>query len=319
MSDYAVQTTQLTKTYPPRKGWRRVQRGSGTQAVRGIDLAVREGELFGLLGPNGAGKTTLVKMLCTLVLPTSGQAMVGGVSLHNERAIKTQVGLVVTDERSFYWRLSARRNLQFFAAMHGLHGAEAHWRVDEVLDAVGLLDRADDQFSGYSTGMRQRMAIARGLLHRPKILFLDEPTRSLDPISTLNLHNLIEAIRAERGMTVFLITHDLAEAEKLCDRVAVMHKGQLRGVGSAAELRGLVQPFKAYVLKVVGLSAEIKTTLQTQFTDITIEHDQLKFRSETGGIVLQDVLTALYENNVVVREISSAEASLDQVFALLTT
>ena len=319
MTQFAVEAIGLTKTYPQRRGWRRVKRErGGTQAVRGIDLQVRDGELFGLLGPNGAGKTTLVKMLCTLILPTSGEARIAGHDLSQERAIKSQVGLVVTDERSFYWRLSARRNLLFFAAMHGLFGAEAERRVDETLEAVQLLDRADVVFSDFSTGMRQRMAIARGLLHRPKILFLDEPTRSLDPTSTSNLHDRIEAIRAERNMTVFLITHDLSEAEKLCDRVAVMHLGELRGVGSSAELRTLVQPFRNYTVMVDTLSDGQRARLAASDGQFQLTQHALTFRSYGRDGMLDQVLKQLQQEEIVVLDVQSAEPSLESVFAQLT-
>lgn len=314
---FAIRTSGLTKTYPPKQGWRRVQRGGGTQAVRGIDLTVRNGEMFGLLGPNGAGKTTLVKMLCTLILPSGGSAEIAGYPLKQEQAIKREVGLVVTDERSFYWRLSARQNLMFFAAMHGMFGAEATRRVDETLDAVQLLDRSESIFSGFSTGMKQRMAIARGLLHKPKILFLDEPTRSLDPISTNNLHDLINNIRAERQMTVMLITHDLAEAEKMCDRVGVMHKGKLRGLGTADELRGMLQPFTDYTIEVDTISAELQQRLLT-IPSVKLTDKQIVCRNKDGDAVLQDVLTLVNNAGSIVTHIDSAEASLETVFTLLT-
>ncbi len=321
MTQFAVQTTQLTKTYPPKRGWRRVQKRAkrgGTQAVRGIDLAVREGELIGLLGPNGAGKTTLVKMLCTLILPSSGSAQVAGFELRHEAQIKRNVGLVVTDERSFYWRLSARTNLLFFAAMHGLYGQAARKRVDETLDAVQLLDRADTIFSDFSTGMKQRMAIARGLLHRPNILFLDEPTRSLDPISTNNLHDLINGIRAERQMTVFLITHDLGEAEKMCDRVAVMSQGQVRGVGTSAELRALVHPYIDYTLVLNTMPPELAARLSAAQFNATVEHSTVRVRLETGQRQLQTVLDHVAATQADVLSISSAEPTLEQVFSQLT-
>ncbi|MEJ2748263.1 MAG: ABC transporter ATP-binding protein [Anaerolineae bacterium] len=222
----AIEARHLSKQFDKPQGWRRLARMTPVTAVSDLSLAIPEGELFGLLGPNGAGKTTLVKMLCTLILPSSGGVTVAGHDLAEAGAIRAAVGLVVSDDRSFYWRLSARRNLVFFAAMHGLYGRAAAERIDQVLADVDLLDVADRRFGQFSSGMKQRLAVARSLLHRPRILFLDEPSRSLDPTATHRLHTLIRRLMAEQEMTIFLITHDLAEAEALCDRVAFMHRGR---------------------------------------------------------------------------------------------
>ena len=224
----AIETNGLSKTFEPPQGWRKLRRsGGGITAVQNVSLRIPEGELFGLLGPNGAGKTTLTKLLCTLILPTAGQANIAGHTLQNTRAIRAAVGLVVTDERSFYWRLSGYRNLQFFAALHGLYGTAADERIRYLLPIVGLSEAAERRFSEYSSGMKQRLAIARALLHQPRILFLDEPSRSLDPTATFQLQLLIKDLQAQ-GVTIFLITHDLAEAEKLCERVAVMDGGEVQ-------------------------------------------------------------------------------------------
>ncbi len=235
--DAAIETQNLTKHYALSRGWRRLSRARPARAVQDVNLRIDSGELFGLLGPNGAGKTTLVKMLCTLILPTHGSATVAGFSLRRASEIRAAVGMMVSDDRSFYWRLSGRENLQFFAALYRLHGTTAHRRVDEVLEQVDMSAHANRRFSDYSTGMKQRIALARCLLHRPRILFLDEPSRSLDPSATQRLHDLLRRLIAEHTMTVFLITHDLSEAEKLCNRVAVMSNGRIRMVGEPAEMR----------------------------------------------------------------------------------
>ncbi len=314
----AVDANNLTKTFPPRRGWRRIQVGGGTQAVRGVDLRVEEGELFGLLGPNGAGKTTLVKMLCTLVVASEGNATVAGYPLSEEAAIRAAVGLVVTDERSFFWRLSARRNLIFYAAMYGMFGREAAQRVDEVLDAVQLTERADSRFSDFSTGMKQRVAIARGLLHRPKILFLDEPSRSLDPTSTNALHKLILDIRARRNMTVFLITHDLNEAEKLCDRVAVMDKGLVRGVGSSADLRTQIQPTRQFRMSIGRWDAAVAGEIGRYAPNFTYAGDVLQFTIPEDGTSLTPILDLLRQYEIPITNIESEQPTLDDVFLQLT-
>ncbi|MGB1249387.1 MAG: ATP-binding cassette domain-containing protein [Candidatus Promineifilaceae bacterium] len=318
MTDIAVQATNLGKSYPQRTGWRRLQHAAqhGTQAVQNVNLSVREGELFGLLGPNGAGKTTLAKMLCTLILPTTGTATVAGYALEQEHAIKKLVGLVVTDERSFYWRLSARRNLAFFAALHGMHGAAAKARIDAVLDSVQLLDVADRRFSDFSTGMRQRLAIARGLIHRPKILFLDEPSRSLDPTATNKLHDLILHLKQTQQMTVFLITHDLNEAEKLCDRVAIMHKGRVRGVGSSAELRQRLGATITYKLRIDAVPAN----LTDQFPTICTTGNLIELKTlESDDVQLNQLLNYLHQHKSNILNITSRPATLDEVFLSLTS
>ena len=188
----AIETQSLTKRFSREAGWRSAfSRQLDRPAVDAVDLQVQQGELFGLVGPNGAGKTTLVKLLSTLIVPTSGRANVSGYDLSQELAIKRAVGLVTSDERSFYWRLSGQQNLAFFAALHGLDWPAAEARSAEVLEQVGLGDQGTKPFQKYSTGMKQRLSIARALLVRPQILFLDEPTKGLDPAATRQLQTVV--------------------------------------------------------------------------------------------------------------------------------
>jgi ABC-2 type transport system ATP-binding protein len=319
MHQLAIRTEHLTKFYDQSQDWRRRDPDARVLAVDDVSLSVEQGELFGLLGPNGAGKTTLVKMLTTLILPNSGELEINGYTLDDADAIRASVGLVVSDERSFYWRLSARRNLHFFAATYGLFGRKATQRVDEVLADVELLDRAEHRFSNFSSGMRQRLAIARALLHRPKLLFLDEPTRSLDPIHTQQLHDLILEMIANQGLTVFLITHDLVEAEKLCDRVAVMDKGRIQAVGAAAELRRQLQPRQKYTLTVSAISAEIRHAITALCPDARIEQQQLTFYAPEQGDQLSQVIDILRGGAVTITNVNSRPPTLDEVFAHLTT
>lgn len=318
----AVETEALGKIFDKPQGWRRVARFKPVTAVNDVSLSVAAGELFGLLGPNGAGKTTLVKMLCTLIVPTSGTAVVAGHPLERGRAIRAQVGLVVTDERSFYWRLSARRNLLFFAAMHGLYGRAARERVDTVLDDVDLRDVAERRFSDFSSGMRQRLAIARGLLHRPQILFLDEPSRSLDPTATRRLHDLILEMKARQAMTVFLITHDLAEAEKLCDRVAVMHRGRIRTVGRPGDLRRHLQPVRHYALDTDPVDAHTAVTLREIVPGITIEAapagSRLMFRAGERDALFTAVVDCLRGRGLTIYSLEGVPPTLEEVFAHFT-
>ncbi|MHB1390434.1 MAG: ABC transporter ATP-binding protein [Thermoleophilia bacterium] len=208
-------------------------------AVRDIDLSVSRGEIFGLLGPNGAGKTTLTKLLCTLILPSSGSASIAGYDLVKQQAkVKASIALISSEERSFYWRLTGRQNLDFFAALHGISKKEARRRIPEVLELVEMSDAADRAFQQYSTGMKQRLGLARGLLADPDIFFMDEPTKGLDPVATKQIHDFIKDELAANGKTVILATHHLVEAEHICDRVGILYSGEMKACGKVDELVG---------------------------------------------------------------------------------
>ncbi len=260
---WAIRTEALTKAFPAHQGWRGLLRPGALAppAVDRIDLSVPEGELFGLVGPNGAGKTTLIKLLATLGVPTSGQAWVGGYPLSETRAIKRVLGLVTSDERSFYWRLTGRQNLAFFAALQAVPQEQIPGRVTETLALLDLGAVADQRFLTYSTGMRQRLSIARALLHQPRLLFLDEPTKGLDPNVTRQLHTLVrDELTRSQGLTIFLTTHLLAEAELLCDRIAILHAGRIRACGTLEELRAGS-----------GLSASYQLHLRNYPGDLSID------------------------------------------------
>ncbi|MEH0971286.1 ABC transporter ATP-binding protein [Micromonospora sp. CPCC 205546] len=196
-------------------------------ALRGVTLTVDDGEILGLLGPNGAGKTTLVKILSTVLLPTSGTAKILDKDVAAApRAVRENVGVVFGGERGLYPRISARQNLDFWAALYRLDRRTARRRCAELLDRVGLGDRADDAVETFSRGMKQRLHLARGLIHGPRILFFDEPTTGMDPVAAREFRTLVHELRKE-GRTVFLTTHDMAEAEALCDRVTLIDHGSL--------------------------------------------------------------------------------------------
>lgn len=240
---YSIETERLTKRFVLDRGLLDQVRNPGKRDVittlDGVNLKVQEGEVLGLLGPNGAGKSTLIKILCTLILPSEGNAYVGGFDVVKEgQKVRSCIGFITTDERSFYWRLSGRENLQFFATLQNLPQSIARTRVEELLDVVRLKNRADEPFLNYSAGMKQRMAIARGLLNDPAVLFMDEPTRSLDPGAAKSLRDFIkEHIVEEKGKTVFISTHQLDEAEQLCDRVAILDEGRIKADSSPADLK----------------------------------------------------------------------------------
>lgn len=235
----AIKTQSLCKRFPEKKNLKTLFGSvSSPFVVDGVTISIKQGELFGLVGPNGAGKTTLIKTLSTLIRPTSGDAWVNGYPLMNTLQVRSSIGLVTSDERSFYWRLTGRQNLTFFAELHGLPVDVIPPRVDNTLNLVNLSDKSDIPYRLYSTGMRQRLAIARALVHKPDVLLLDEPSRGLDPAETQRLHNLIRDELVNRSrLSILLTSHRLDEISKLCDRIAIMNQGKIIVMGAEAEIR----------------------------------------------------------------------------------
>lgn len=232
----------LTKRFPVRRTWLEMLSHpfnvSYQTAVSDVSCAIHEGELFGLLGPNGAGKTTLFKLLTASTTPDGGTATIlGHDAVRQDDEVRRLVACVWANERNLYWRLSALENLRLFAALHKLHGAQGRQRIQEVLEFVELTDCGEKMVATFSSGMRQRLLIARALLSRPRVLLLDEPTRSLDPISARRFREFLRTEIVERqGCTVALATHNTEEAMELCDRVAILDHGRLLAVGKSQEL-----------------------------------------------------------------------------------
>lgn len=241
---YAIQTDDLTKSFIPIRSLIDVvshpfKKVKPIVAVDKVNLQVNKGEISGLLGTNGAGKTTLIKMLCTLISPTSGRVLVGGYDVaKDEEKVRGCVGLVTCEERSFYWRLTGRQNLQFYGNLYNLKTSEIRNRIRQLSHLLELEDILEQRFDSYSTGTKQKMAIARALIHDPEIIFMDEPTRSLDPMMAAEVRSFIKKELVEQqGKTIVLATHQLQEAEQLCDRIAVMNRGHFVTVGSLEELQ----------------------------------------------------------------------------------
>jgi ABC-2 type transport system ATP-binding protein len=321
----AIRISDLTKRFPRTSGYRDLlpfRKRQWVTAVKNISLDIEEGELFGLLGPNGAGKTTLIKLLCCLVLPSSGTAQICGHDiLREEQAVKKLVGLVSAEERSFYWRLTGRENLKFYASLYHLPGQLAHKRIDELLNLLGLADEADVRFQNYSTGMRQKLAIARGLLSEPRILFIDEPTRSLDPLSAQAIRRFLREKATGEGQTIILATHNLSEAEQLCDRLAIMHHGELNALGSVPELRNIFQTQEKCELKVRHFTET--TLLQLRRIDgifncnIINQYDgvaALELMISKRAAVLPNIMKIMVNSGAEVCDCQLRELPLDEIF-----
>ena len=251
----AIEAADLRRTYKTHTGTFR-RRAKEIEAVRGINFAVEPGELFGLLGPNGAGKTTTIKMLITLLIPTGGEARVLGLDVVNQaREVRRRIGYVFGGERGVYERLSGYDNLRYFAELYGVPAREQKGRIEELLELVGLKGREHERAEGYSRGMKQRLHVARGLLHDPEVLFLDEPTIGLDPVGAREVRATIASL-TEAGKTVLLTTHYMFEADALCDRIAVISKGSIVAEGTPLDLKRGVAQGSVVEVEVFGVADE---------------------------------------------------------------
>ncbi|MFA6940759.1 MAG: ABC transporter ATP-binding protein [Clostridiaceae bacterium] len=230
----AIEVNNLKRTY---HGTISMRKKKTIEALKGISFTVNQGEIFGLLGPNGAGKTTTIKILTTLLAPSSGEAKIFGYNCFGEeKFIRDKINFIFGGERGLYWRLSAYENLQYFGDIYKVPGRVLKQRIPELVKLVGLEGREHEKVENFSKGMKQRLQIARGLINEPKILFLDEPTIGLDPVGAKELRNIVLKLKNE-GKTILLTTHYMYEADELCDRIAVINNGEIIDIGTTKQLK----------------------------------------------------------------------------------
>ena len=305
-----------TPTVPVIEAHGLVKTYAGVQAVRGIDLSVHPRELFGFLGPNGAGKSTTIAMLCTLLRPTAGTARVAGFDVVAQRdAVRRHIGLVF-QESTLDVHLTARQNLRFHARVYGMARSAVAARSAALLELVGLADRADAPVRTFSGGMRRRLEIVRGLLHSPRVLFLDEPTIGLDPESRAGVWDYVDRLRAEEDITVFLTTHYMDEAQR-CDRIAIVDAGRIAALDSPTALKATVGHDQVQITTSDDAAAEQMITEQLA-VPARRDGGRLTLRVADGDAFVPRLFEALAERGLSVRSVNVARPSLDDVFLAFT-
>jgi ABC-2 type transport system ATP-binding protein len=317
-----VEAQDLHRTYKTHTGTIR-RRVKEIEAVRGVSFGIEKGELFGLLGPNGAGKTTTIKMLITLLIPTSGTGRVLGYDVVKDaREVRKRIGYVFGGERGVYERLSGYDNLRYFAELYGVPGRLQKQRIEELLELVGLKGREQERAEGYSRGMKQRLHVARGLLHDPEVLFLDEPTLGLDPVGARELRATIASL-TDAGKTILLTTHYMFEADALCDRIAVIARGEILAEGTPRDLKRGVAQSSVVEVEVYGVADETIESVRGLDGVLAVsveERDQaqlLVVQTKADVELTHAILGHL--NGANVGRISRREPTLEDAYVALVT
>jgi ABC-2 type transport system ATP-binding protein len=360
ISNYAIETIGLVKRYPTtvRKaegGGRGFGGGGGggggsvdsfgsifsvfkrkkgpyVEALRGLDLQIKKGEVFGLLGPNGAGKTTLIKILCTLVIHDEGFAYIDGIDVKKEPGkVLKNLQAVLPESRGFTWRLSGRQNLAFYALLYGLRDREAKERIDYLLDLTGLKDRADDGYQRYSTGMQRKLLLCRALLRETQVLLFDEPTVGLDPASAMDFRRLLrDKLAREEGKTIVLSTHNLPEAQDICDRIAILDRGKMTACDTPNRIQYTLSDEKVFNITFIDAEfGEEKDRMLNELEQITgvygatpeLDKDRtfVKLAIRVNqDITLSGILGVLTKYGMKIGTINTQEPTLEDAFRAIT-
>ena len=344
---YAIETIGLTKRYPttahleghyhggPSFGGIlrsfRQTKGPFIEALRGVDLQVKKGEVFGLLGPNGAGKTTLIKVLCTLVIHDKGTALVNGIDVKSQPGeVLKNLQAVLPESRGFAWRLSGRQNLEFYALLYGLKEDAARRRIDYLLDITGLKDRADDGYQRYSTGMQRKLLLCRALLRDTPALLFDEPTTGLDPASAADFRRLLaDRLARGEGKTIFLSTHNLAEAQEMCDRIAILDRGKITACDSPRNIRYTMSDEKVFHITFAdALFAAGHEQMLNEIENVAGVHGAtpeidggllvaISIRTDKN-LALSTILPFIEKGNLTIGDVHTEEPTLEEAFTAIT-
>ncbi len=339
MPAYAIETQNLTKVFEKKakaegsslkRLFARVRpKKEETVAVDHIDIGIEEGELFGLLGPNGAGKTTTIKLLCTLLLPDDGTAIVNGYDVVKQaQEVRKCIGVVTGGERGLYWRLTGRENLWFFSQLYNIPDREANERIDELLKLVELEKRADDPVEKYSRGMKQRLHVIRGLVNNPPILLLDEPTLGLDPGAARVIRDFIkEKLQGEQRKTILHTTHYMEEADQLCDRVAIIDHGKIIALDTPDNLKKSLQQTGIVEIKVSNFQHEDGREIEAMsgvekavvlFSDPVVGEATIKIHAEEAEEVIPTATEFLMRHGARIIALEQTKPTLEDVFISMT-
>lgn len=314
MAAESVRTEDLVRTFKTTRG--------ELKALDEVSVNVKPGEIFGVLGPNGAGKTTLIKILCTLLLPTSGKAFVQGYDVVTEaQKIREVINMASGGETPGYGLLSVEENLWFFSQLYGIPNDEAEKRIGELVEMVGLSDKADERMNRLSSGMKQKLNLARALVNDPMVLFLDEPTLGLDVMASHQVRSYVRGwVDSNRDKTVLLTTHYMAEAEELCDRIAIVNEGKVAACGSLEELRAMVSKGVHFIIEVSylgGKKYEVESIPGVKGASVTHSQEagkslvKLALDSESA---IPDVISHLSSLGSKIIMLQKSEPTLETVF-----
>ena len=317
---WSIEAEDLRKSYP-KKIPLPLRRVEWVEALKGVSFRVRRGELFGLLGPNGAGKTTTIKILTTLLEPSGGTARVLGLDVRRDaREVRRRINLVAEGERTLYWRLSAYENLKYFARIYYVPKREEKERIERLLKLVGLWERRNDLVMNFSRGMKQRLAIAKALINDPDVLFLDEPTLGLDVQSAIFVREFVRKLVEEEKKTVLLTTHYMAEAEELCDRIAIIDHGRIIALDTPEGLKRLVREEETVEIRVRDARPEavLESPFKMAVSGEEPERGILTLRAQVDEEELPKVVEWLVKRGAKILSVERKEPTLEDVFIKLT-
>jgi ABC-2 type transport system ATP-binding protein len=316
-----LEVQSLCKTFQTKEGPFFRKAPKTVTAVDNVSFSVSEGEIFGLLGPTGAGKTTTVKMLCTLITPTSGAALVNGYSIaKDQQKVRENLGVMLTGERTMYWKLTGRENLEYFAALYHMDPSYSKKRIEELLQIVGLAGREGTLVENYSTGMRIRLSFVKALLNDAPVLLFDEPTASLDPQSARLIRDLIRDLKRTKH-AIILTTHNMEEADSLSDRVAIIDHGRIVRTGPPGELREGIKRNDIIEIQGRNFSNEVITALErlSEVSKVAVSTTDdgesiIRIHAEKGKETLPKILEFLVHKQVSVTKVTFIEPTLEDVF-----
>ncbi len=331
MTEDAVEVFNLSKRYISRKRKGLLRSESlVVEALKGITFNVRHGEVVGLIGPNGAGKTTTIKIISTLLYPDSGEARVEGFDVVKEASkVRRRIGVMLSVEKGFYGKLTGRENLIYFGSLYGLSGSELLRRVDHMIELVGLkeLEAEDKLYEEYSTGMKARLSLARALLKDPPVLLLDEPTLGLDPASARKVRDLVKTLASKEGKAVIYTTHNMFEAELVCDRILLINKGLIVASGTSEELKNKVSDIRTMIVQVrkgVGdLNAFLSRLSEVAVSNASVEYIdddlvEVRFNVKPSEEVLDRTIKTITVSGLFMNSFKLVEPTLEDVFIYFT-